>query len=169
MVACRHFLFLLSFVSLSFVPSAHAAEWTQHRYPADGFQVEFSGQISVAETELSAEARKKVVRSSQYLQDGGAYAYIVTAGLYVNGPNFEAGVKAGNSSGECKTLSEKTISISGATQAVEFVGTGCKNGRRETRYIVKGNWFYHILAIFPDDGDAEAARYFLNSFKLISN
>jgi hypothetical protein len=167
MIGRRHFLFLFGFVVLGSVPAVHAAEWTQHRYQADGFQVEFSGQISVKETEMSPETRKVVSRSAQYLQDGGPYAYIVTVGLFTNTPNFEGGVKSGNASGECKKLEEKSVSIPGADKGREFVGTGCKSGRWLNRYFLKGKWFYQILAIWPEDGDAESARHFVESFKLL--
>lgn len=167
MIASRHFLFFLGLILLGFVPGADAAEWKQQRYTADGFQVEFSGQTSVNETEMSAETRKVVVRSSQYLQDGGSYAYIVMAALYTRAPNFESGMKSGNATGACKTLAEKTISMAGADQAREFDGSGCKIGRWLARYVLKGNWLYQILAIYPNDGDADAARRFVNSFKLL--
>jgi hypothetical protein len=166
MVVTRWFLF--GFISLvGLTAGAHAADWKQHRYTADGFQIEFSGQISVKETEMSAETREKVVRSTQYIQDGGPYAYLVTVGLYKGGVNFEAGIKSSLANSQCKTSAGKAISIPGATQGREVLGTGCKHGRWEARYFARDKSFYFILAIFPEDGDAESARYFLNSFKLL--
>jgi hypothetical protein len=167
MVACRYFLLLFGLVSVGSIPAVHAEEWKQHRYQADGFQVEFSGQISVTETKMSPETQKVVSRSTQYLQDGGSYAYIVTSGLYTKTPNFEGGVKSGNASGACEKLEGKPVSIPGADQGREFVGTGCKSGRWLNRYFLKGKWFYQILAIWPEDGDAESARHFVESFKLL--
>lgn len=167
MIACRHFLFLFGLVSLGFASGIHAAEWKLHRSQVDGFQVEFSGQISVRETEMSAEARKVVEQSWQYIQDGGAYAYIVAAVLYTIPPNFEAGIRSGNASSGCKTLAENTISIAGADQSREFDGSGCKIGRWLTRYVLKGKWLYQIRAVYPDAGGVDAARHFVNSFKLL--
>lgn len=167
MAAVRRFLFLMGLVSLGFAPGVHAAEWKQQRYAADGFQVEFSGQISVQETKMSEETRKVIVRSSQYLQDGDSYAYIVMATLYTRAPNFEGGIKSGNASGGCKNMSDKKLSMAGADQIREFDGNGCKIGRWLVRYVLKGNWLYQVLAVFPDDGDADAAWHFVESFKLL--
>src|SRR5947208_762585 len=72
---------------------AHAQTWTKHRYVADGFEVEFSGDVMVVPTQLSDETLKKIVRSTDYQQDAGDYVYIVGASLLLVDVNFENGIK----------------------------------------------------------------------------
>ena len=162
--------FLFGFISLlSLTLSAYAADWKQQKYTADGFQVEFSGATSVTDTEISAETKKLVVRSTNYLQDGGAFAYIASATLYKNGANIVKGSEASFATGKCNTKTQTDIaaSVAGA-KGLSFVGSDCDQGRRwEARYFVKGKWFYQALAIFAADGDTASARHFLDSFKLL--
>ena len=160
--------FLYGFISLlGLTLSANAADWKQQKYTADGFQVEFSGATSVSDTDISTETKKLVVRSTNYLQDGGTYAYIASATLYKNGADIAKGSEASFATGKCKTKTQAEIAIAGA-KGRGYVGSDCDQGRRwEARYFVKGRWFYQALAIFAADGDTESARHFLDSFKLL--
>jgi hypothetical protein len=146
-----------------------AAEWKKQRYVADGFEVEFSGQISVKETDLKPEVQEKIIRSTNYLQDGGDFAYLVGASLMRYSVNFENGVKESFATLQCKvTTKNAPLTVPGAT-AREVIGTDCTGGlNAENRYMTKDKWFYQVISLFKKDGgDAESARYFLRSFKLI--
>ena len=148
---------------------AHA-EWKKYSYPADGFEVEFSGEISVKPTPVSAETQKKIVRATAYLQDGGDFAYIVNASLHKEAVNFESGIKASFEALKCNSAgSDKPLNAS-AGRARELSGDECgEDGavRAEARYFTTGRWFYQVLCLVPRNGDLDAARHFLRSFRLI--
>jgi len=158
------YVYLMNGVVTAITTRRDAEKWKVHRYTADGFQVEFSGQVSVTETKASAETH--VARSTGYLQEGDTFVYIVRATLYTSPPNLESASNGGNAIGECKTIQEKTIAMAGADQSLEFDGGGCKFGRLLTRYGLKGKWLYQILAILPDDADSEDARHFIETLRL---
>jgi hypothetical protein len=71
--------------------SASAEEWKSQSYPDDGFQVEFSGPVAVTETAMSEQTKSRIVRATNYLQEGGASAYFVAAMLMKESVNFDGG------------------------------------------------------------------------------
>lgn len=164
--------FLLSCVIL-FLASAvdgHAQSWKKHSYPADGFEVEFSGGVLVKPNDLSAEARKTTVRSTNYIQGDANTAYIFSATLYLNAPDLDVVAKRGFGVLNCKTtVSDNPLNIAGG-RGREFRGAGCNEGvRAETRYFLIGKWLYQALALYKTDGgDEKAARYFVQSFKTVA-
>jgi hypothetical protein len=172
MFARQRCLLLSAFVLLlASAIDADAATWKKYSNTVDGFEVEFSGAVKVTPTEIDAETAKKLVRSTNYLQDEGSYAYIVGATLLKGEVNFDAGVKASMGKFECKTMTSDTpLNFTGG-RAREVRGTDCVNGTRaECRYFTKGKWFYQVISLFKQDGgDVAAARYFLQSFKVIAN
>jgi hypothetical protein len=168
-VAARWQQLVLAGLASLLSPSADAADWKQQRYSADGFQIEFSGAVLVAETKMTPETQKLVVRSTNYMQDGGSYAYVATATLFKYGVNLEAGSAANFSTGKCKTKAETPIPLSGAEKGLEILGSDCSGDNRhyETRSFQKGKWFYQLVAIYSAGGDAGSARHFLHSFSLM--
>jgi hypothetical protein len=165
-------IFLLSCV-IFFLASAadvQSQSWKKHRYAADGFEVEFSGDVKIAPAELSAEAKKTIVRSTQYIQGNAAVAYILSATLYANAPDLDVVAKRGFGALNCKTtIGDNPLSLSGG-RGREFRGADCNEGARaETRYFQTGKWLYQVLALYKKDGgDEKAARYFVQSFKTIA-
>jgi hypothetical protein len=164
--------FLLSCVILFLASAAdvQAQSWKKHRYAADGFEVEFSGSVLVKPNDLSAEARKTLVRSTNYIQGDANTAYILSATLYVNAPDLDVVAKRGFGVLNCKTtLSDNPLSISGGSGR-EFRGAACNEGvQAETRYFLIGKWLYQALALYKTDGgDEKAARYFVQSFKTVA-
>lgn len=147
-----------------------AQSWKKHRYAADGFEIEFSGSVQVKPENLSAEARKTTVRSTNYVQGAADTAYALSATLYMNVPDLDVVAKRGFGFLNCKTtVSDNPLSIAGG-RGREFRGAGCNEGvRAETRYFLVGKWLYQALALYKTDGgDEKAARYFVQSFKLIA-
>lgn len=172
MVARRARLLALCLVLLgASQASVDAQTWKKHSYPADGFEVEFSGEVAGTPTQLNPETAKKVVRAMQYMQDGGDFVYAVAFSLNKQGVNFEEGSKASFAALKCKTTTSDTpVTLSG-TRGRELRGTDCHDGsmRAESRYYTTGNWFYQVITLFKKDGGNEAAaRRFLQSFKLIA-
>ena len=168
----RKYLLLLSclVLFLTSVADVRAQSWKKHQYAADGFEVEFSGDVQIKQTELSADAKKTTVRSTNYVQGNATTAYILSATLFTDAPDLDVVAKRGFGVLNCKTtISDTPLSISGG-RGREFRGTDCNEGvRAETRYFAKGKWVYQALALYKKDGgDEKAARYFVQSFKAIS-
>ncbi len=149
---------------------AQAQTWKTHRYAADGFEVKFSGDVKVVATQIDAETQKKVVRSTDYQQDGGAYAFIVGASLLAVAVNFENGTKQSYDALKCKTKTRDVALAFARGRAREIHGTDCHDGtyRAETRYFTRGQWFYQVIALFKKDSGHDApARTFVESFKAL--
>jgi hypothetical protein len=147
-----------------------AQSWKKHRYVADGFEVEFSGDVAIQPADLSAEARKTIVRSTNYVQGNQSVAYILSATLYTEAPDLDAVAKRGFGALNCRTtISDTALSISGG-RGREFRGADCNEGARaESRYFLTGKWLYQALALYKKEGgDEKAARYFVQSFKPIA-
>ena len=163
-------MFCLVFL-LASVLDADAQSWKKHRYLTDGFEVEFSGDVQVKPTKLSDETKKKVVRATDYMQDGGTFVYAVAASLNKEGVNFDRGATASFAALKCKaTTSDTALTLPGG-RGRELRGVDCHDGtmRAESRYYTTGKWFYQVITLFKkDDGNEKAARYFLQSFKTIA-
>lgn len=151
-------------------PPALGQNWRRVDYQADGFSVEFSGEVAIAPTQASAETRERLERSTDYLQDNGSSAYIVGATLARYSVEFTNGAEASYGSFKCKiTLGDVPVAFARG-QAREITGTECTDdGSLQVlaRYYAVGKWFYQVLAIFPKDGDDTDARRFVSSFALL--
>jgi hypothetical protein len=148
---------------------ARAEEWKKQAYPADGFQIEFSGPFSVKATDMSDDTKSRLVRSTNYLQESGTAAYLVAAMLMRDSVNFDGGSSNFYVASKCQDRKEKPVELPGADKGLEILGSNCLgNGSHfEERFFQRGKWFYQITAIYTADGDADAARHFLDSFKLL--
>ena len=149
---------------------AHAQTWKTHRYAADGFEVKFSGEVKVVPTQIDTDTKTRVVRSTDYQQDGGTYAFIVGASLLVVDVNFENGAKQSFAALKCKTTTRDVALAFAGGRGREVHGTDCTDGsfRAHVRYFTRGKWFYQIIALFKTDGGHDAAaRTFVESFKAI--
>jgi len=149
---------------------AHAQTWKKHRYATDGFEVTFSGDVKVTPTQIDAETKKRVVRATDYQQDGGDVVYIVGASLVVVEVKFDNGVKQSFAALKCKTTTRDTALALCAGRGREVHGTECHDGnfRVEARYYTRGKWFYQVIALFKKGGGHErGARTFVESFKVI--
>lgn len=164
------FVLLSVFVVLfgSAIP-ASSEEWKQQSYPDDGFQVEFSGPVSVKETAMSDETKSRIVRATNYLQDGSASAYFVAAMLMKEAVNFDGGSADAFLMSRCQSKKETPVTLAGAEKGLEILGSDCLgNGSHfEQRFFQRGKWFYQVTAIYTADSGTEAARHFLRSFKLL--
>lgn len=148
-----------------------AQAWRKHVYKADGFETEFSGEVTVRPSLISEEAKARVVRSTHYIQDGSDFKYMVTAALTKSGVIFDKGVEAGFGSYKCQTpLGQTSLSLPKgipAGIARELRGADCADGFNvEARYYAVGNWFYQVVAQYKAGGE-QAARRFLQSFKVV--
>jgi hypothetical protein len=139
-------------------------------YEADGFEVEFSGRIEVAQTEITPVLAKRLVRATNYLQEGSDFAYMVNVTI-VRGPvNFSEGVKRSFQAINCRSIVSDTALPFPAGQGRELRGIDCHDGtaRAEARYFAAGRRFYQVLFLIKKgSGDLQAARRFLESFKVI--
>ena len=164
------FLLLSAFVGLlGSGVSASAEEWKSQSYPDDGFQVEFSGPVAVTETAMSEQTKSRIVRATNYMQDGSASAYFVAAMLMKESVNFDGGSADAFLVSQCRTKTETPVTLAGAEKGLEIQGSNCLgNGSHfEQRFFQRGKWFYQVTAIYTADNGADAARHFLNSFKLL--
>lgn len=147
--------------------AAQAPQWSVHAHPEDGFQAEFSGDVKVTPQHLDAQTMERITRSTEYVQDNGASAYLVVAMLTKNGPTLK-NAGAGIAKIGCKTLLRDSEMPFASGQARVIQATDCKNNlRAEARYFATGLWFYQVMALVPKDGgDIASAQYFVESFKL---
>jgi hypothetical protein len=148
---------------------APAQTWKKHRYAADGFEMEFSGNVITSPVDISAESKKIIERSTSYIQGDASTAYILTATLYKVAPDLDAVAKRGYGALKCKTtVGDSPLTIAGG-RGRELRGSDCDKGvNAENRYYLKGKWLYHAIALYKKDGgDEKAARYFIQSFKPI--
>ena len=148
---------------------ASSEEWKAQSYPDDGFQVDFSGPVTISETAMSDETKSRIVRATNYLQDGSASAYFVAAMLMKESVNFDGGSADAFLMSQCRSKKETTVILAGAEKGLEIVGSNCLgNGSHfEQRFFQRGKWFYQVTAIYTADNGAEAAHHFLTSFKLL--
>ena len=152
--------------------AALSQNWRRMDYAADGFSVEFSGQVKVSPTAVGEESKDRIVRSTDYLQDDGDSAYIVGATLARYSVEFNKGVEASYGALKCKTtLNDAQLNFARGL-ARDVSGTDCGDDgalRVEARYYAVGKWFYQVLAIFNRGGNQQAARHFVNSFTVLDN
>jgi len=168
---CRLWL-ICCIAVLAAVPAAVQAQvWQKHSYAEDGFEVEFSGPVKIYPTDLGAETKRVVVRSTNYLQDKVDDAYIVGATLYVmNEVRFEEGVKGSFAAINCRNMDyDRELKAEGA-RAREMAAANCGDGSFSAmaRYYNVGPRFYQVLAVFKTrGGGAAGARRFVESFALL--
>jgi hypothetical protein len=162
------FLALLLLALAASSIDVRAQTWTKHVYKADGFESEFSGEVVVRPSRISEEAKARLVRSTNYIQDSGSFKYMVAATLTKAGVNFEKGAEAGFASYKCQSLLGQTaLSLPGG-KGREMRGAGCEDGFQvDARYYAAGNWFYQVIAHYKAGGGEAAARRFLHSFKVV--
>lgn len=148
---------------------AIAQTWRKHEYKADGFSVEFAGEVKITPTEVSPDSRDRIERSTNYLHDSGSSAFIVGATLAKYSVEFEKGVAASFTSLQCKSKMSDTMLNFPRGKAQELSGTDCTADGSlavEARYFQSGKWFYQVLAIYPKGANKEMARRFVTSFAL---
>lgn len=139
-------------------------------YEADGFEVEFSGHVEVAQTEITPDSAKRLVRATNYLRQGGDFAYMVNATIARGTVNFSQASRSSFQALKCRSIVSDTALPFPAGQARELRGTDCHDGtaRAEARYFTAGRRFYQVFFLIKQDGgDLQAARRFLESFKVI--
>jgi hypothetical protein len=148
----------------------HAQTSKKSTYETDGFEVAFSGHVKVAPTEITPESEKRLVRATNYLQEGSDFAYLVNATIARGTVNFSEAVKRSFQAVNCKSIVSDTALPFSAGQARELRGIDCHDGTvyAEARYFTAGRRFYQVLFLVKkDSGDLQAARRFLESFKVI--
>lgn len=155
------------------IPLAAAAQqqwkWTEHAYPDDGFRVEFNGPVTIKRLKVDEETRNRMVRGTQYMSDGETHLYVVGASLNKFGTQLDAGSEKSFAGLDCRRRIRDRSFEAPSGQARELRGADCIDGsyEAEARYYQAGAWFYQVIALYKDEGgDASAARYFLQSFKV---
>jgi len=158
-------LLVLAFTAGSI--DVRAESWRKHVYRPDRFETEFSGEVVVRASQISDAAKARIERSTNYIQDGGSFKYMVTAALTKSGVNLDKGVAAGFGSYKCQSsLGQTALTLPGGTGR-ETRGAGCEGGFQvDARYYAVGNWFYQVIAHYKAGGE-KSARRFLQSFKVI--
>jgi hypothetical protein len=93
----------------------------------------------------------------------------VAAMLMKEAVNFDGGSADAFLISKCQTKKETPVTLPGAEKGLEILGSNCLgNGSHfEQRFFQRGKWFYQVTAIYTAEGGADAARRFLNSFKLL--
>jgi hypothetical protein len=157
---------------LSTQSGAGATTWKTYRYVEDKFEIQFPDKVEIklSPTTINDETKAKIVRATDYLMDGGDYAYIVGASLLKVDVNFDGGVKSSFGGVKCKTNPGDKMLNYPAGLARELHGEDCMEGtiRAGARYFTTGKWFYQILYLVPKDLKfREDAEHFLTSFKVI--
>jgi hypothetical protein len=161
---------------LGTVPAAAGAQdWKKHSYPAEGFEVEFSGPVKVErEDDASVRTKGALVRSAELAQataDGGVY--IVSL---VETPKPRAyqrwveGAMGSFAAVKCaKGVTFRQIEFPGAN-ALEMSGSGCFNGSLSVlwRQFQVDKLDFQVTAVFKPEGNGPAnATRFVRSFALI--
>jgi len=145
-----------------------AQSWRKHVYRADGFETEFSGDISIRPSQISESAKARIVRSTKYIQEGPNYKYTVVATLTKKGVEFDKGLEAAFNFFKCQTVQGQTALTVPKGQGREMRGADCAEALQvEARYYEKGNWFYQVIAEYKVADGEKAARHFVESFKII--
>jgi hypothetical protein len=154
---------------LAGIATVQAQGWTKYAYDGDGFEVEFSGKVDISPTAVDAETQSRIYRATNYLQEGGDYAFIVAASLQRVPVNFDNGVAQSIGALKCKSIYRDVALPFAPGRARELRATSCVDGRfrADARYYTQGSWFYQVLALHPIDGKRDAdARRFVESFRV---
>jgi Bacterial SH3 domain len=148
--------------------AAPAITWKKYIAAADGFQVDFSGDVKVTPLQQNGAATPPV-RATAYAQEGSNFVYGVTAVLYAAPlANFDTAIKTDFATSKCKTTTKKSVQVASG-HAVEYSGTDCLGGTlsAQVRFFEVGNWFYKVSAFFQeDDADVANAAHFVDSFEV---
>jgi hypothetical protein len=173
MIVRRSWLLCACIASLlSTASGADATTWKAYRYVEDKFEVQFpdKSEIKPSPSTINDDIKAKIVRATDYLLDGGDYAYIVGASLLKVDVNFDGAAKSSFEGLRCKTTSSDKLLNYPAGRARELRGDDCMEGtiRAGARYYTTAKWFYQILYLVPQDAKfREDAEHFLTSFKII--
>ena len=166
-------IFLLTAVIGMSPAGAGAQDWKKHSYAKDGFEVDFSGPVKIYPTDLDEKARAVVVHLTNYVEDLGEEAHIVSVTLYRESKvPFERLAKASFASFNCKDVSVNRSLESASGPAREMGASGCHDGTLniQVRYYLVGARFYKVIAVYKTQGDGGArASRFLRSFALTGN
>lgn len=151
--------------------TALAAEWRTSTYENDGFAVDFSGNVTVSPMDLDEATKKVTIRSTHYLQDGGAYAYLVAVMLLSPDATLDmaSAVKAAMQAYDCKTVDSDNTSTTSEADVRELFASRCFEGSHKlgARYYGRGQWFYQVVYLVPGDEQVPDGKRFLDSFKLL--
>jgi hypothetical protein len=150
--------------------AADAQEWRRRTFADDGFSAEFFGEVKVEPTGVEPATKERIIRSTNYLQDEGAAAYLVGASLARYSIDFDKGVNASFDALKCKTKFSDIVLNVAVGQAREISATECTDDGSfavEARYVQAGRWFYQVLAIYEKGQDKARARHFITSFATI--
>lgn len=157
----------VALLAVSFAANAQQWNWTEHAYPEDGFRVEFNGPVNVRPMLLDEKTRKEIVRGTKYMLEEGDHVYLVAASLNKIRLNFTVGAERSFAGLKCGGIIGDRPVEAGAGREVH--GEHCIDGtyEAEVRYLRSGLWFYQVVALYKHKGgDAAAARYFLDSFRV---
>jgi len=173
----RHFAVLLGLLLVLGCGSSSAQQqvgeglvWKKHSFAEDRFEIEFPGAIRSESVKLDPATRKKVARSTQHIQIGSDFVFIVGAQENVDAVNFDAGAQGSFSSLTCQSRDSDAPLPLANGRGREIKGKHCMDNtmRVEARYFEQGKWFYQLIAIIPVEREADAAtQRFLNSFRII--
>ena len=148
--------------------SAAAEPWTRLSRPAEGFEVEFSGPITVGPTDLAPGIRPLVLRATTYQQAGDGFIFAVGVHHQKKEQSLDRTVDASFATLRCaRQVKPEPLPVR-AAGARELRGEKCLGGDllAVLRHYTRGRAMYQVLAIFPKAREADA-QHFLDSFRLI--
>ncbi|MFM9941646.1 MAG: hypothetical protein ACKVP7_19355 [Hyphomicrobiaceae bacterium] len=167
------FMTLLAFGATGGSAQQKAAQdhnWTKHSFREDRFEIEFSGPFRTDAVKLDPATRKKVARSTQHIQVGSDFVFIVGAQHNIDAVNFDAGAQGSFATLNCLSRDSDTPLPVPGGRGREIKGNECLDNtmRVETRYVESGKWFYQLIAIVPKERTEDpAVQRFLQSFKIV--
>ena len=149
-----------------------AQAWKKHSYPADGFEVEFSGTVDTSREDLSKLSAGRAISEARYTQNTktGGYAVWVTTLAEPNAAWEEASYAAFGAIGCQKVLENRVLEVSGR-RVLHLSGVGCIKGVLSVtaRFTQVGPRIYQLLAIYPPTaGESDSAQRFMNSFAILA-
>jgi hypothetical protein len=118
---------------LASASNLHAQSWKKHQYPADGVAAEFSGGVQVQPTDLSADAKKTIVRSTNYVQRAAT-----TARYFAQSTAPAASAPAAQSAPIIRTMPGLRYEIPAGWEWTEFDGHSAKIQHIATKSGEKG-------------------------------
>lgn len=166
----RNRIAVLGALLLTPLAQADAADWRTSTYETDGFSAEFFGSVQIAPNQLDEETKQRVVRSTIYFQDGGTFAYMVSAVLYAPNAavNLDESANRAMAALRCGNTASDTKSAMPDATMREVYASNCANGVRVgVRFFQRGQWFYQTMYLVSVDDQVADAKHFLTSFKLI--
>jgi len=133
-------------------------------YATEAFEIAFSEEVMVTSRQPGSEL---ILKATDYMDASLGRAHLLSAVLYRAPANVEIATIAALSKLGCKlNRPEETPYIKGF-RAFDVNASKCDGGfALQSRAVAAGNWLYLVMALYSKTDDADAARKFVESFRL---